>query len=39
MFFTLIAGISLLIISGVAETYMSYTLLKDIQDIPGKNNC
>ncbi len=39
MFSTLIAGISLLIFSGLAKTYMSYMLLKDIQDIPGEKNC
>ncbi len=36
MFSTLIAGISLLIFSTLTKSYMSYILLREMQDIPGK---
>jgi|GEM_PF-5616410 len=36
MFYTLISGISLLIFSALAKTYMSYMLLKEMSDIPDE---
>jgi hypothetical protein len=38
MICTLFAGLSLLIFSGIANTYMSYMLLDEIPNHSGENN-
>ena len=38
MFITLISGISLLIFSTLANTYMISMLLEEVQDISGEEN-
>jgi hypothetical protein len=38
MISTLIAGFSLLLISGIAKTYISYMLFNEISNHPGENN-
>lgn len=39
MFSTLIAGMSLLIFSTFINTYMSFMLLEEKQNLPNEENC